>query len=144
MQVGAHHARTLGPGSPPPQTRVAAQGLKTGIRGGGAVVQFKSAQGCFPGPEAIDAALAQPFRAAEGGVQGQEAQAALGAPLIGALQSLRVVQRFAQHLHAAADAQDGPPSLGVGPELIGQSRACLLYTSPSPRDRQKSRMPSSA
>ena len=24
------------------------------------------------------------------------------------------------------------------------SRACLLYTSPSPRDRQKSRMPSSA
>ena len=27
------------------------------------------------------------------------------------------------------------------PELIGD---CLLYTSPSPRDRQKSRMPSSA
>ena len=25
-----------------------------------------------------------------------------------------------------------------------QSKACLLYTSPSPRDRQKSRMPSSA
>ena len=25
-----------------------------------------------------------------------------------------------------------------------QSHACLLYTSPSPRDRQKSRMPSSA
>ena len=25
-----------------------------------------------------------------------------------------------------------------------QSRDCLLYTSPSPRDRQKSRMPSSA
>ena len=25
-----------------------------------------------------------------------------------------------------------------------ESRACLLYTSPSPRDRQKSRMPSSA
>ena len=27
---------------------------------------------------------------------------------------------------------------------IGQDQACLLYTSPSPRDRQKSRMPSSA
>ena len=27
---------------------------------------------------------------------------------------------------------------------IGQGRDCLLYTSPSPRDRQKSRMPSSA
>ena len=26
----------------------------------------------------------------------------------------------------------------------GNGRACLLYTSPSPRDRQKSRMPSSA
>ena len=26
----------------------------------------------------------------------------------------------------------------------GQFKACLLYTSPSPRDRQKSRMPSSA
>ena len=26
----------------------------------------------------------------------------------------------------------------------GQSLICLLYTSPSPRDRQKSRMPSSA
>ena len=28
--------------------------------------------------------------------------------------------------------------------LAGQSNDCLLYTSPSPRDRQKSRMPSSA
>ena len=29
-------------------------------------------------------------------------------------------------------------------KLIGGGGACLLYTSPSPRDRQKSRMPSSA
>ena len=28
--------------------------------------------------------------------------------------------------------------------VTGSSRNCLLYTSPSPRDRQKSRMPSSA
>ena len=27
---------------------------------------------------------------------------------------------------------------------VAKNRACLLYTSPSPRDRQKSRMPSSA
>ena len=27
---------------------------------------------------------------------------------------------------------------------VGQASRCLLYTSPSPRDRQKSRMPSSA
>ena len=29
-------------------------------------------------------------------------------------------------------------------EFFDQTTACLLYTSPSPRDRQKSRMPSSA
>ena len=28
--------------------------------------------------------------------------------------------------------------------ILGSVGACLLYTSPSPRDRQKSRMPSSA
>ena len=31
-----------------------------------------------------------------------------------------------------------------GPVSSGRSWGCLLYTSPSPRDRQKSRMPSSA
>ena len=31
-----------------------------------------------------------------------------------------------------------------GPQLFNQLLDCLLYTSPSPRDRQKSRMPSSA
>ena len=37
--------------------------------------------------------------------------------------------------------------VGVGAgtnTLIGNSIGCLLYTSPSPRDREKSRMPSSA
>ena len=29
-------------------------------------------------------------------------------------------------------------------DVIGDWKGCLLYTSPSPRDRQKSRMPSSA
>ena len=37
------------------------------------------------------------------------------------------IRRFAAKLHGG-----------------GQSARCLLYTSPSPRDRQKSRMPSSA
>ena len=31
-----------------------------------------------------------------------------------------------------------------GAHVRGSPMACLLYTSPSPRDRQKSRMPSSA
>ena len=30
------------------------------------------------------------------------------------------------------------------PETVASVKTCLLYTSPSPRDRQKSRMPSSA
>ena len=33
---------------------------------------------------------------------------------------------------------------GTDPVAVARSYACLLYTSPSPRDRQKSRMPSSA
>ena len=33
---------------------------------------------------------------------------------------------------------------GTGKTFISLYKACLLYTSPSPRDRQKSRMPSSA
>ena len=32
----------------------------------------------------------------------------------------------------------------AGPFAPGDDVTCLLYTSPSPRDRQKSRMPSSA
>ena len=43
--------------------------------------------------------------------------------------------------------REGPPegSKGAGLGFIEMARkACLLYTSPSPRDRQKSRMPSSA
>ena len=35
------------------------------------------------------------------------------------------------------------PALAQGGELV-EGVGCLLYTSPSPRDRQKSRMPSSA
>ena len=33
---------------------------------------------------------------------------------------------------------------GQNPARQAMMKACLLYTSPSPRDRQKSRMPSSA
>ena len=39
----------------------------------------------------------------------------------------------------------GQHQLGIkGKGLLKESYFCLLYTSPSPRDRQKSRMPSSA
>ena len=39
---------------------------------------------------------------------------------------------------------DGKKSRQVVEYGIEALKACLLYTSPSPRDRQKSRMPSSA
>ena len=32
----------------------------------------------------------------------------------------------------------------MGQRMLEGAKGCLLYTSPSPRDRQKSRMPSSA
>ena len=35
-------------------------------------------------------------------------------------------------------------AVGFSAILMGKYSPCLLYTSPSPRDRQKSRMPSSA
>ena len=38
----------------------------------------------------------------------------------------------------------GLPRAGDVPLALKQFYNCLLYTSPSPRDRQKSRMPSSA
>ena len=40
-------------------------------------------------------------------------------------------------------AYDGPDEDGEG-WVIEESRICLLYTSPSPRDKRQSRMPSSA
>ena len=45
--------------------------------------------------------------------------------------------------------EDTTPVLGgdldtAGKDIVGPSNACLLYTSPSPRDATLSRMPSSA
>ena len=34
--------------------------------------------------------------------------------------------------------------IGLNEKGVSETEVCLLYTSPSPRDRQKSRMPSSA
>ena len=50
--------------------------------------------------------------------------------------------------HDQAPTMPADNSFGTGnpvaDQLIGNAYSCLLYTSPSPRDRQKSRMPSSA
>ena len=44
----------------------------------------------------------------------------------------------------AVGESNGVPAVAGGVEVIANDTTCLLYTSPSPRDRQKSRMPSSA
>ena len=66
-----------------------------------------------------------------------------------------------QITYAAHTDQTQVTKLEIGSQIVGQrdvdglgrplelrrgasNRACLLYTSPSPRDREKSRMPSSA
>ena len=59
---------------------------------------------------------------------------------------------FANSRGATATYYNGKPILVIDPNWLGITDekikgcvcSCLLYTSPSPRDRQKSRMPSSA
>ena len=51
------------------------------------------------------------------------------------------VLAFADDVFAKADAED---RAGVADKARARARACLLYTSPSPRDGLLSRMPSSA
>ena len=48
-------------------------------------------------------------------------------------------------VYVLAEAKDPSfvKTFGERPDIV-EIRDCLLYTSPSPRDRQKSRMPSSA
>ena len=53
------------------------------------------------------------------------------------LQEMR--DNFPSHMGAETDKQ-GRPALGAD----NKAMTCLLYTSPSPRDRTRSRMPSSA
>ena len=67
------------------------------------------------------------------------AQEAAGETLVGVSRYARVEgTRRAECAIVVADNWQGR---GLGTELM---RTCLLYTSPSPRDRTRSRMPSSA
>ena len=52
---------------------------------------------------------------------------------------------YANSLHTLIERYRALPAvLALDPQLRDALKGCLLYTSPSPRDRQKSRMPSSA
>ena len=59
------------------------------------------------------------------------------------LQSLKLVHGDQLQL-LALDVTDNEQISKAVARLAGQPLNCLLYTSPSPRDRQKPRMPSSA
>ena len=51
---------------------------------------------------------------------------------------------FAEHLNDCPECCARVEQHAVWQESATHLKRCLLYTSPSPRDRQKSRMPSSA
>ena len=55
-----------------------------------------------------------------------------------------VVSPLVEQIKLASPLSEVLKAEGLLLEPIGAVLACLLYTSPSPRDRQKSRMPSSA
>ena len=62
----------------------------------------------------------------------------------GATNVLRTGKKTAAALTLLGDALKGWLAVFLAQRLSEGEAACLLYTSPSPRDRQKSRMPSSA
>ena len=83
-------------------------------------------------PESFAAALAHAEASAELQPDAAEMRYQLG-----------VVRMHCNDLDAAADAYEG--TLEIDASHVGALvNGCLLYTSPSPRDRTRSRMPSSA
>ena len=103
----------------------------------------------MPGLMAVRAEFGkdQPLKAAR--IAGSLHMTIQTAVLIETLQALGAEVRWAscnifstQDHAAAAIAVTGTPVFAVKGETLIEY--CLLYTSPSPRDRQKSRMPSSA
>ena len=68
--------------------------------------------------------------------------------------SAKALEEGVYHVHTQLNVASVGPGLGPGQTVVVEgepiikpipyTNICLLYTSPSPRDRQKSRMPSSA
>ena len=70
--------------------------------------------------------------------------AAMAMPPAGAMRPGRRGQGDAARAMRPGRCGQARPGTHASPKLAGLFGYCLLYTSPSPRDRQKSRMPSSA
>ena len=75
---------------------------------------------------------------------GQTLKAANGIniPVLGEATAKITTPKLTSTVTAVISEHIMEPMIGV--DWLCQNEACLLYTSPSPRDRQKSRMPSSA
>ena len=73
-------------------------------------------------------------------------QSALGEPLRAEIEVTEISAAEADSMKLNIASADAFRAAGVGynAALSDVRTVCLLYTSPSPRDRQKSRMPSSA
>ena len=56
----------------------------------------------------------------------------------------KTVGAINQLIHSALNCQLKNPRFALITATYSQAKSCLLYTSPSPRDRTRSRMPSSA
>ena len=59
-------------------------------------------------------------------------------------EDLKFAEEMIPHHEQAVLMSDIALTNSTSDEILALARDCLLYTSPSPRDRQKSRMPSSA
>ena len=57
---------------------------------------------------------------------------------------LRYIRQELREMHQGVMEDGLLPEAGEVRGVMAQMEACLLYTSPSPRDRNVSRMPSSA
>ena len=84
---------------------------------------------------------------AEGEKKKKEGKIAMMEEIGGAMEDLELEN--AQNARKAEEEVDIPSTsseqkLLTPMDLLNASRSCLLYTSPSPRDRTRSRMPSSA
>ena len=111
------------------------------------------AGGCFWGIEAVFEHL-DGVKFAESGYAGGDAASAnynqVSSGRTAHAEAVRVVYdpsriTYEQLLSVFFSVAHDPTQLNrQGPDVGSQYRSCLLYTSPSPRDRTRSRMPSSA
>ena len=108
--------------------------------------------GCATDPESREALVDAFYTDLSFGTGGLRGKMGPGTNRINPTTIARATQGLANHLRKVhgPNPASGPWRVAIAcdsrhlSQTFAQITACLLYTSPSPRDRQKSRMPSSA